>query len=52
MKKLRALALEAAQKMGTKLDLSAFYLNSQLINFCYCVIEKVVRKFGASSLRN
>lgn len=38
--------------MGTELDLSEFYLNSQLINFCYCVIEKVVRKFGASSLRN
>ena len=82
---LKASFLVQKKIMGIELDLSEFYLNSQLINFpvcpidirdgdprkagrdscrvsvsrrdkglnfCYCVIEKVVRKFGASSLRN
>ena len=36
---------------GPELDLSAFYQNSQLIQFGYSWFEKVISKFGPSSLR-
>ncbi len=36
---------------GPELDLSAFYQNSQLIHFGYSWFEKVISKFGPSSLR-
>ncbi len=47
-----ALPLLVQKKIaGCELDLTAFYQNSQLLHFGYSWFEKVVSKFGPSSLR-